>query len=111
MEQMKFFCSLNNWLDSITMSLFYKADRRTELAASCTVIPGSNQIPTYDFGIKYSPTREATLRAKISGDAIISGCYKVVINKEIIVNGMVSVDAKKPDWSSNWIGVGVELFY
>ena len=91
------------------MSLFYKADRRTEMAASCTVVPGSNQLPLYDFGIKVKPTKDAVLRAKINGDAVLSGSFKVDINKEITVNGMISVDVKKPDWSASKLGVGIEF--
>lgn len=91
------------------MSLYYKADRRTEMAASCKVIPGSSQPPVYDFGIKVRPTRDAVLRAKINGDAVISGSFKVAVNKEITVNGMISVDVKKPDWSTSKLGVGIEF--
>ncbi len=109
MDQMKFFCCFNNLRDSVLMSLFYKADRRTEMAASCTVVPGSNQLPLYDFGIKVKPTKDAVLRAKINGDAVLSGSFKVDINKEITVNGMISVDVKKPDWSASKLGVGIEF--
>lgn len=103
-------CSVNNLMETVGVSLFYKPYKEVKVGLSGQVQPGSGEVPEITFGLKYKPSKKTVIRGKINEKGLMSAVIKTEVDKKITFSGCIMADVRDFT-SSNRASVGVELVF
>lgn len=96
----------SSMLSKLDISFLYRLNKKTTLAFSCITTANSDQLPTFEFGVKYKPEKRTILRAKVSEHGDIAGNFKITTSRNLVFRGFLSVGR---NWSLWWVDKDVRF--
>lgn len=103
-------CSVNNLMETIGLSIYYKPSKTVKMGVTSLIKPGSGEVPAITVGIKYKPAKKTVIRGKINEKGLMSAVIKTELEKKVTFTGCIMADIH--DFTaSNRASIGVELVF
>lgn len=98
---------LEQWQNA-EFSLWFKPVKHVTMASSCLVKIGSGQVPNFCISVKYKPTKDCVVHAKVTERAELMVCSEVQVDSKIRIHSSFCMDLINAQSTSNRIGMGIE---
>ena len=92
------------------LAIYYEWNKDTRLSTICK-IDGFDKMPAMTFGLSSAVADNTTVRAKITSEGEIQGCFKTTVNKKMTFSGSMALDAKNMNNGNHKVGFGVEFLF
>lgn len=89
-------------------ALWFKPVKHVTMASACLVKIGSGQVPNFCIGVKYKPTKDCVVHAKVNEQAELTVCSNVQVDSRIRICTSFCMDMIRSRSAKNTIGVGIE---
>lgn len=98
---------LEQWQNA-EFCLWFKPVKHVTMASSCLVKIGSGQVPHFCLGVKYKPTKDCVLHAKLNERAELTVCTNVQVDSKLRIHTSFCMDMISAKSSRNRVGMGIE---
>lgn len=81
-----------------------------KFSGMCTV-DGFDKMPTFTVGLASEVADNTTVRAKVTSNGEVCGCFKTTVSNKMTFNGAMTLDAKNLNNGNHKVGFGVEFLF
>ena len=92
------------------VSVLYKINDTTRVSGVCEGKLAA-EMPRICVGVMSTIGETTDVRAKVTSEGVLSGCFRSTLEKKIALNGSLSVDLKNLNGGNHKVGFGMEFLF